>query len=174
MPRTLVFTFAVTICIGLGFTPFKKVCDKKKESAGCYYWQSKVDAGLVSPADDKKVDETDPRIILDGIDCLLQMESNRNPAKFSGATNPYVSQIFQPATVEVAALYYISYLYYQKWDHADAIALRSENGEINSPKAIQRAYKSYRKWFEEVRKIGLAKAREMKLDPLKDAKVRWY
>jgi hypothetical protein len=146
----------------------------KEESTPCQYWQSKVDAELRASFGDQKVDETDPQVVMDGIACLLQMEGNKHPAKFSGATDYSVSQTFPHATTEVAALYYISYLYYQKWGHADAIALEDEQGEINSPEAIHGAYESYRKWFEEVRKIGLAQARVIKLDPLKDAKVRWY
>jgi hypothetical protein len=174
MLRTLIFAVAGSICMSFGLMSFQKACVMKKQSTGCQYWQSKVDAEVGPPASAQKTNETDPQTILDGIACLLQMEGNKHSARFSGATKPYVSQIFKPATVDIAALYYISYLYHQRWDHADAVALRDESGEVNSPRAIPKAYKSYRKWFEEVKKIGLSKAREMKLDPLKDAKVRWY
>jgi hypothetical protein len=146
----------------------------KEVSAPCQYWQSKVDSELEPSPDVQEVDEANRQDILGGIKCLLQMEGNKHPARFSGATNYAVSQTFSHATADVAALYYISYLYYQKWDHADAIALQDEHGEINSPKAIHSAYESYRKWFEVVRKIGLSKARDLRLDPLKDAKVKWY
>jgi hypothetical protein len=174
MLRTVLFGCSVTIYISFGLISLPKACEMKKESGSCQYWQSKVDADLKPSVGAQKVDETNQQMILEGIDCLLQMEGNKHPAKFSGATKPYVSQLFKPATVEVAALYYISYLYYQKWDHADAVALRDPNGEVNSPRAIQRVYKSYRKWFREVRKVGLAHAREAKLDPLDGTAIRWY
>ena len=140
----------------------------------CEYWQSKVDAELKSPTAAAGVPETDPESIVAGIECLLRMEGNKHAAKFSGATKPYVSQIFKHATADVAALYYISYLYYQKWDHADAIALRDENGEVDRPEAVRQAFESYRKWFDEVKRVGLVKAKTMKLEPLKDTKVHWY
>ena len=99
---------------------------------------------------------------------------NKHSAKFGGAQQLYVSQLFEPTTAEVAALYYISYLFYQKWDHADAVALRDENGEVDKPEAVRQAYQSYKKWFKEIKRVGLAKAREMKIEPLKDPKVHWY
>ena len=55
--------------------------------------------------------------MVQAIDCLLRLEGNKRKAEFTGATNPYTSQIFEAATVEVAALFYISHLFYQKWDH---------------------------------------------------------
>ena len=85
-----------------------------------------------------------------------------------------VSQNFAPASIEVAALYYISFLYTQKWDHASAMALRDEHGDIDKPEAVRRAFRSYRKWFDEVKRVGLFEAREMKLEPLKDTQVDWY
>jgi hypothetical protein len=42
------------------------------------------------------------------------------------------------------------------------------------PEAVRQAYQSYKKWFEQVKRLGLAKAREMKIEPLKDTKVHWY
>lgn len=172
MSRTLFFTFAMSICLSFIATSLHKACEMKKQSPDCRYWRSKVDA-TVEPAS-ATINETDDRIILEGIDCLLRLEGNKHSAKFSGATKPYVSQLFKPATVEVAALYYISYLYYQKWDHADAVALRDESGEIDKPEAVRQAYQSYKKWFEEVKRVGLAKARETKLRPLADTNVHWY
>jgi len=174
MSRTFFVVFAVSICISFGLPSFEETCAMEKESADCQYWQSKVDAEVHTPTAAPIVDLSDQQTVLDGIDCLLQMEGNRHSAKFDGATHLYVSQLFKPTTAEVAALYYISYLYYQKWDHADAVALRDENGEVNKPKAVRQAYQSYKKWFEQVKRLGLAKAREMKIEPLKDTKVHWY
>jgi hypothetical protein len=121
------------------------------------------------------MDEENPAKIMQAVECLLKLEGNKNKAKFSGATNPRVSQLFEPATVEVAALFYVSYLFYQKWDHADAIALVGENNQkVNTPKTVKKAYKYYRSWFKQVKSIGIVKARKMKIEPLKGKDVRWY
>lgn len=109
-----------------------------------------------------------------GIECLLKMEGNKHKAAFSGAVKDYVSQSFENTPADVAALYYISYLYHQRFDHADAVALSGANGAVNTPEVIREAYRGYKKWFAEVKRVGLARAREMKLDPLKGTKVRWY
>ncbi len=111
---------------------------------------------------------------MDGIECLLNLEGNKNAAKFSGANKPYISQIFKQATVEVAALYYISYLYTQKWDHADAIFLANDNEEAEEAETTRRAYEAYRVWYKEVKKVGIVKAREKRLNPLKGTGIRWY
>jgi hypothetical protein len=174
MLRTVLFACAVTIYISFDLVALPKACEMKRESQSCQYWGSKIDAELKPLVSAQNIDETNPQMILDGIDCLLHMKGNKHRAKFSGATKPNVSQLFKPATVEVAALYYISYLYYQKWDHADAIALRDEKGRIDKPESVRQAYQSYKKWFEEVKRVGVVKAREMKLRPLAHTKVHWY
>ena len=101
------------------------------------------------------------------------MEGNKQAA-FSGAVQLYVSQSFENTPADVAALYYISFLYHQKWDHSDAVALSGKDGAVNTPEVVSEAYRGYKKWFAQVKRVGLAKAREMKLDPLKGTKVRWY
>jgi len=77
--------------------------------------------------------------------------------------------------VEIAALFYASYIFYGKdWDHfATGIALM-EDRKINSPETIKKAYKHYRKWFEKVKEIGLEEARIRGLDPLKGSGIGWY
>lgn len=151
----------------------RKNTPPSKQSARCQYWQSKVDETLASPLE-QAIDERDPQNILEAVGCLLQMEGNKHPARFSGATQLYVSELFEPATSEIGALYYISYLYTQKWSHADAIALQGDDGAINSPQDIEIAYQSYRRWFEQVKAVGIVKARQMNLQPLKDTNVEWY
>lgn len=145
-----------------------------KKDKCCKYWQSKVDTKVQLSDERQEIDQNNPENILNAIECLLNLESNKNKAKFTGATKFEVSQIFEPATVDVASLYYISYLYYQKWNHADAIALVDINGNINTPETIQQAYKSYRKWYKEVKKIGLQEAKKQNLDPLANSNIRWY
>ena len=161
-------------CLLLGFTLPARTSQMHRESGGCEYWQSKADSLVRVAVKSSEVDETDPSTIMFAIECLLQMEGNKHPAAFSGAVSLTVSDTFENTTADVAALYYISYLYYQKYDHADAVALRAPGGLINTPSVIHDAYQAYKKWFQEVKRIGLIRAREMKLDPLKGTNVRWY
>jgi hypothetical protein len=141
----------------------------------CLYWQSEVDEGVNLPDSFQDIDQEKPENIMKGIECLLTLEGNKKKARFGGATHDYVSQIFPPAPVEVAALYYISYLFYQNWDHADGIALVGrKNSRFNSPENVRKAYRYYRAWFRQVQHIGLANARARKLEPLKNKDVRWY
>jgi len=137
----------------------------------CKYWQSEVDSEIDV---DFEIDETNPKNVMTGIDCLLKLEGNKKEGLFGGATNDNVSQTFPAASVEVCALYYASYLFYQNWKHANAVALVGKDGSINSDESIKKAFKSYRLWLKTVKKIGLQKAREMKLNPLADSGVRWY
>lgn len=58
-------------------------------------------------------------------------------------------------------------------DKIHVIRLYDGEGNRNSRRAIKKAYKYYREWFAEVKKIGLAKAREKGLDPLNDKDVYW-
>lgn len=145
----------------------------------CSFWVSQVDpsAGLSEDYRDAATDmrRLSEEEVLHAIRCLLTLEGNRSPARFSGATNSSISQVFdEHATVEVAALFYISFLFYGEWDHADAVALEDGDGRINSPEAISEAYKKYRDWFHQVESVGLDRARKSKLDPLRGSSIRWY
>lgn len=175
---------ALTVLLTLGlFTPALSIggaLNRQSKSAmtpindKCLLWRSKVDSTLVRLQEPPGADEKSDQSVMEGIECLLSLEGNRNRAKFSGVTRPEVSQNFKPATVEVAALYYVSFLYTGKWDHADAIAIVDNNREPNAAETVRRAYVAYRKWFQRVKKIGLAEARKIGLDPLKGKGVRWY
>lgn len=144
----------------------------------CYRWQTQVDASLERiEIDNSKLSDAE---VLEGIGCLLNLKGNRKRARFSGYTNigRNVSSppppIKKPATVEVAALYYASYIFYRDWEHAGSVRLYDAETEKHNTKAIvERAYRSYRRWFEKIRGMGLAKAREQKLDPLEDSGVAW-
>lgn len=146
-------------------------------SQDCNYWYAEVG---VKSANAKAGDKDKKNIqnIVEGIECLLKLEGDKTRGAFSGATHTRVSQMFPRATVEICALYYISYLFYEKYDHANGIALRyknyEENRTINSDEAVKIAYESYRKWFEKVKEIGIEEARKQKLDPLECSGVRWY
>jgi hypothetical protein len=144
----------------------------------CYRWQTQVDPSF------KRIEINESTLsvaeVQEGIGCLLKLQGKTNKARFTGATrlNPYASQGNKPsqkaATVEIAALYYISYLFYNNWEHASSLSLYDENtGEVNSKKNVKIAYKSYREWFKKVIEIGLEEARKQKLDPLSGSSVSW-
>lgn len=143
----------------------------------CNYWYAAVgvkSANLRAGDKDKKNLEN----IVEATECLLNLEGDKSRGAFSGATSFKISEQFPRATVEVCALYYISYLFYEKYDHANGVALRyqnyDENRTLNSDEAVKIAFDSYRKWFEKVKEIGLEEARKQKLDPLAGSGVRWY
>ena len=102
--------------------------------------------------------------------------SVRASAALTGSPRGPTSILSTPITAEVAALYFISYLYYQKWDHASLVVLidRDDSREIeSSDENVKKAYGYYREWFERVKAIGIVKARELKIEPLKGKDVRW-
>jgi hypothetical protein len=153
-----------------------KSSESKKDV--CYRWQTQVDPSF------KRIEINESTLsvaeVQEGIGCLLKLKGKTNKARFTGTTrfNPYASQGKKPlqkaATVEIAALYYISYLFYNNWEHASSIALYDENtGEVNSKKNVEVAYKSYQEWFKKVIEIGIEEARKQKLDPLSGSSVSW-
>lgn len=164
---------ALLSCASIYGMDAKQLTMPKTAQDKCLYWHSKI-APTATLVERPPLDESNPEVIMEAIDCLLQLEGDKRPAKFGGATNPHVSQTFkEPAAVEVAALYYISYLFYQKWDHGDVVALRNRKGEYNTPETVRKSYKTYRKWFGKIRKMGLEKARKLRLDPLADTNIYW-
>ena len=154
------------------------------QSASCQYWRSRVDIDTHITDLSQILDERKPENIVPAITCLLEFEGNKNMAAFgldpsprlTGPPSGPTSILSTPITAEVAALYFISYLYYQKWDHASLVVLidRDDSREIeSSDENVRKAYEYYRQWFERVKAIGIVKARERKIEPLKGKDVRW-
>lgn len=148
------------------------------KNSACLKWQTQVDPSFQRiEIDESTLSDAQ---IQEGMECLLALKGKTNKARFTGTTrfNPSSSQGYKlskkAATVEIAALYYISYLFYNNWEHAGAVALYDEDtGEVNSEKNIGRAYKSYQEWFKKIIKIGLEEARKQKLDPLDGSDISW-
>ncbi|MFC2174218.1 hypothetical protein ACFLU6_16610 [Acidobacteriota bacterium] len=138
----------------------------------CAQWHAQVDPAL--PSCEVQVEELDDQELLQAIECLLMLEGRKETASFWGATDPRSSLISGPCAIEIAALYYISYLFTGKWDHALNVALMDEEGELNTDQSVVIAYRSYRAWFAVVRQVGLDKARQQQLDPMHDSGVHWY
>lgn len=112
--------------------------------------------------------------VFKAMECLLKLKGNKRYSRFAAATRPDVSENFDAPTAEVAALYYISYLFLQKWDHGSAILLIGKDGGRNGIDAIEAAYRSYKLWLTKLRAMGLTEARRERLDPLNNTDVRWY
>jgi hypothetical protein len=134
-----------------------------------------------APSDPDHVTALDDATVLAAMACLLQMEGETGPANFMGVTWVGVSQIFDSAPMNLASLYYVSYLFTCNWRHGSAIALRGPGAQVReskiyrtTPWATHKAYPSYRHWYEQVKAMGLANAREEKLDPLAGTGLYWY
>lgn len=112
--------------------------------------------------------------VLEAMECLLKLNGKTHNSTIVGATRADTSQIFGTSTVEIASLYYISYLFYQNWGHAGAAVLTNKDGNSNSQKTTAAAYNAYKIWIKNVKKIGLEEARKRKLDPLAGSGVSWY
>jgi hypothetical protein len=111
---------------------------------------------------------------IDAIECLLHAQGNRHEARIGGVTHYNLSQTMPTASVEIAALYYISFLFTGLPDHADGIALQGADGSLNPPGSIDVAYKAYREWFVGAKIMGLETARTLQLSPLKSTNLSWY
>jgi hypothetical protein len=141
-----------------------------------FYWYTRVsEEAIGSQKNTLKLDENEPTVIVDGIQILLTFQRDKSKALFCGATDVKYNSPEVDCTVEVAALFYSSYIFHGKeWDYfASGIAL-VEKGKINSPETISKAYKHYAKWFKKVQKVGLNEARKQGLDPLKGTGIGWY
>jgi len=171
------FALALTLISALGVSA-------SGQSPSCQYWHSRVDIYTHITDLSQILDEKDPKNMVPAITCLLEFEGNKNIAAFGRDPNPRLTgpsrgptSIFStPITAEVAALYFISYLYYQKWDHASLVVLidRDDSREIESSEEnVKKAYGYYREWFERVKAIGIVKARKLKIEPLKGKDVQW-
>ena len=170
------FFFQVLIILTFWIAVAAPVNAQKKPKNTCIRWQARIDQTLGEMPTYDRPEELTEKETLIFIECLLQLEGNRNKASFGGAVRTDASSVPQFTPVEVAALYYISYLFYQKFDHSNAsvVALADDSGEFSSKNSVKKAYKSYRKWFKKVKRMGLNQARQQKLDPLSGSGVAWY
>jgi hypothetical protein len=157
--------------IALGSTALVKAQD-------CNYWFAQVDPTVKGM--DHELNESNPEVVLEGINCLLRLEGNRKPGVFGGS-KAYVSQTFPRASVEVDALFRISELFYGNDDFASSVALVRRDGKSSERKEwynrreyVNKAFISYLRWFKRVKEIGLEEARRQKLDPLSGSGISWY
>lgn len=143
------------------------------DSAACKQWDAKVDSSVPGKTSVNVAALSDNETTV-AMGCLLKHRGDRRSARFSGATSSSVSQVLPDASIELASLYYISYLFTSNWQHGYGVALWNRDGVINPPGAVEAAYDSYSKWFTHVQTIGLATARKENLDPLQGTNLHWY
>lgn len=139
----------------------------------CHKWAGKVDPS-VGDNDEPHALPAGEVETIEAIACLLRLEGNLEPARFSGVTHMDESQTLPRATVEVGALYYASYVFLRHWDHASGIAIVDQKGRFNQPSSVHRAYRYYRRWLSELQRIGVSEARKQHLDPVQGSGLRWY
>jgi hypothetical protein len=170
----LIRTSLLALGICLIFSGYTNSQSRNEICDVCLYWHSKVDYSITLPENCPKLDTTDEENILQAIDCLLKLEGRTKDSGFgTGGTSIEVSNAYPSPTVEVAALYYITYLYDQDWSHW-AIKIVDKKKERNEPEKVKSAYKAYRKWYEQVKKLGINEARKANLTPLDGTDLCWY
>ena len=79
-----------------------------------------------------------------------------------------------PPTIEIAALYYVTYMFEEKWDHALGIALWNRKHEINPPDSVPEAYRCYLEWFNKLKALGFAEIKKQGIKPLDNCSVQWF
>ncbi len=166
MKYSLFSIFLLIFCVSITMGQKCQVVDQ---------WISKVDPRvLCKNTPDLTVDLSDS----DAMSIFVRLIKNKgrqsNSAILNASLSPLNSQRFETPSVEVASLYYITYIFNGNSDFASAIALQNGDDTINSKKAIAIAFRSYKKWLNRVKTIGIAEARRKKLDPLAGSDVRWY
>jgi hypothetical protein len=162
------------VFLSLGPRANAQIKQSKKISAKCLPWMNRIDPALgKEPRETFPVPEQD---LLTAMGCLLEAEGNDNPSRCEMNMTHNGSWPLPPPTVEIFALYYISYIFEEDWTYAVGIALIDRDKKINSPAAVRAAYRAYRKWYLKVRTIGVEQARKEHLQPLNQDRdgVNWF
>ena len=160
---------AALFCVAVSSNPLSAETAQSK----CQKWNAKVDPGVAGRIV-VNVSELSDNEVVAAMECLLKNRGKRETARIYGATHFDVSQTLPPATIELASLYYISYLFTGNYQHGDGIALWDDHGVINPPGSIDHAYDAYKGWFKRVKTLGLVAAKKQHLDPLKGTNLKWY
>ena len=165
-------TFVLVVAATVYITNANLLTAESKHS-NCKEWNAKVDPAVPGKTA-VNVSELSDNEVTTAIGCLLKNRGNRANALIGGATNLMVSALLPQATVELASLYYISYLFTGDYEHGDGIALWDDHGAINPPGSIDRAYDAYEAWYKRVKLLGIGVARKQHLNPLSGTNLKWY
>lgn len=172
--KAKVLSIFMIFCFVSPVIAFAQSVDSKMTQEKRAFWYSRVAKDAEPLPKLTTLDEHNQENILEGINILLSFRGDQKRAKFCGATRMDVNTPDKPCTVELAALFYISYLYYEKWDHAYGVALLDKAGNMNTPEILSKAYCYYQEWFDEVKKVGIVKARELHIEPLRGKDITWF
>jgi len=153
------------------------VCLPASAGSNCDRWQALVDPSMQEPKggrDQVLLDTSEAASAEAAIACLLALDTDERAARFCGNTRGDANWL-APGTcpIRVEALYYVSFIFTRQWGHAVGTALLGPDGVMNSEPAVRAAAAAYRKWFEEVRRIGIDEARRRHMTPLAGADVHW-
>ena len=138
----------------------------------CEYWQAKVDPSVETRG--RQFELPSDAEAADAIECLLQLRGHHEHAAISGATRLDVSQRFPSASVALAALYYVSYIYTTDRRHGDGIALVDSDYQMANAEQVDRAFDYVSRWLDDVRREGIARIRKEHRDPLAGSGLEWY
>lgn len=152
--------------------PDSRVARAAPSSMNCGYWQSKVDPSV--PLQGARLDELpgDAEAV-EAIRCLLRLRGRTEPGRFGGATRFDVSQVGPEPAIEVAALYYVTYIYERSWGHGDAVMIVGPNG-VNTKATVRQAFEAVARWVATVERMGMAEVRAQRLHPFRGTSLHWY
>jgi hypothetical protein len=80
-------------------------------------------------------------------------------------------------SIQVEALFIINQIYFDEpFLYSNYPLLEGKDGKIESIKGrtIDKAFKAYENWFKRIQKMGFAKAKQKKIEPLTGSDVHWY
>jgi hypothetical protein len=139
----------------------------------CASWQAIADPRRTDEVDSSRL-PSDSEVV-EAIRCLLELEGDKSPGRFGGATRADTSAwVEEEATVELDALYAISWISWQRYDHAGIVALTRDGESLDSPDTVAEAFQDVRSWFERLKLEGIEALRSRGDAPLTSGRVRWY
>ena len=92
------------------------VAQTKGKSGDCAQWMKLIDpsAGKSSFAINFPIPESEK---LAAIECFLQSEGNQIPSRIQMNMSFNGGTALPPPTIDIAALYYVTYMFEEKWAH---------------------------------------------------------
>jgi hypothetical protein len=171
----LIMAFSMFMVAPIGAPQSKEKTGQAKAADECRRWRAMVDPQVHSASIHPEVANLADAEASFGISCLLVLEGIHRPGRFSGVTRLDVSQLLPQATVGLDALYVISAIYNQKWEHAQGIALVDSKFQLLTPeKGAKSAFPFVKAWYARVKNLGIGKLRAEHDDPLRDSGLKWF
>lgn len=170
--RKVLFTFGFVVLLSASASQ-PVVAQAKGVSTVCGRWLKIIDPSLgkSSFAISFRIPENER---LAAMECFLQSKGNLTSLSTGDQHEFQRRNVSTAPTIEIAALYYVTYMFEEKWDHAGGIALWNKKAEINPPGSVQEAYRCYREWLVKLKELGLAEVKKQGLGPLDKSSVQWF